>query len=137
MNEHAVATLAGSATTGRRPARLVRWVRGICTLALLGATFNHARIVLAHGLGWDYGGLPAFVTRFWTALTFLDPLAVLLLWLAPRAGLAATTAIIVVDVLVNGWVGLTYGFDRPGFAAQFMFMVFVLCTLVPTWRRMR
>jgi hypothetical protein len=114
-----------------RPATVLR---AIYTLALLGATFNHARIVFAHGLDWDYGGLPGFVTRFWTTLTFLDPLAVLLLWLAPRAGLAATAAIMVADVLVNASVGLRYGFDWAAFAAQFIFLVFVLCTLQPMWR---
>jgi hypothetical protein len=121
-------------SSGPRRLRPATVLRAIYTLALLGATFNHARIVLAHGLDWDYGGLPGFVTRFWTALTFLDPLAVLLLWLAPRAGLAATAAIMVADVLVNASVGLRYGFDWAAFAAQFIFLVFVLCTLRPMWR---
>jgi hypothetical protein len=89
--------------------RSARPIRIVYTLALAGATFNHARAVLAHGLAWDYGGLPAYVTHFWTALTFLDPLALLLLWLAPRAGLALTAAIIVCDVLVNAGVGTASG----------------------------
>jgi hypothetical protein len=133
MNDDTAGAVPGDAAH-RQPARLVRWTRALYTLALLGATWNHARIVLAHGLGWDYGGLPAFVTHFWTALTFLDPLAVLLLWLAPRAGLAATAAIIVVDVVVNAGVGLAYGFDWAAFAAQCVFLVFVLATLRPMWR---
>ncbi|WP_156116690.1 hypothetical protein [Massilia sp. 9096] len=134
MNENAAGTVAGVALPGKRPGRLPRVARAIYTLALLGATFNHARIVLAHGLGWDYGGVPSFVSGFWTALTFLDPLAVLLLWLALRAGLAASAAIIVADVAINAWVGLAYGFDWPAFSAQCLFLVFVACTLGPMWR---
>lgn len=69
MEENAAGAATVPAIAGDRSRRFVRIVRGIYTLALLGATFNHARIVLAHGLDWDYGGLPGFVTRFWTALT--------------------------------------------------------------------
>jgi len=134
MNENAAGVQVGAALRGKRPARLVHVARAIYTLALLGATFNHARIVLAHGLAWDYGGVPSFVSGFWSALTFVDPLAVVLLWAAPRAGLAATAAIIVADVVINVWVGLMYGFDWAAFAAQCIFLVFVLCTLPPMWR---
>jgi hypothetical protein len=47
---------------------------------------------------------------------------------------ALTTLIIVSDVLVNASVGLTYGFDTASFAAQFIFMVFVLGTVRRAWR---
>jgi hypothetical protein len=101
---------------------------------LRGAAWNHARIVFERGLWWDYGGVRPCVAAFWTSLTFLDSLAVLLLFARPRAGLALTTLIIVSDVLVNAWVGLTYGFDLASFAAQFVFMVFVLATIRRAWR---
>lgn len=101
---------------------------------MAGAAWNHARIVFEHGLGWDYGGIHPFVAAFWTSLTFLDALAVLLLLARPRAGVALTAVIIVADVLVNSWVGLRYGFDTASFAAQSMFLVFVLTTLRPALR---
>jgi hypothetical protein len=110
-------------------------IRLLYVLCLTGAAWNHARDVIAHGLHWDHGGVPAFVSSFWTALTFVDPLAVVLLLLAPRPGLALTVAIIVADVAVNGWVGITYGFDAPAFAAQALFLVFVLATVRIAWRR--
>jgi hypothetical protein len=90
-------------------------------------------ILLEHGLWWNYGGIHPFYAAFWTSLTFFDSLAVLLLLTRPRAGLAATTLIIVSDVLVNTCVGLTYGFDPASYAAQFIFMVFVLGTVRRAW----
>jgi hypothetical protein len=103
-------------------------------VCLTGAAWNHARVLFEHGPWWDYGGVRPFVAAFWTSLTFVDSLAVLLLFARPRAGLVLTTLIIVGDVLVNAWVGLTYGFDLASFVAQFVFMVFVLGTVQHAWR---
>lgn len=102
---------------------------------MAGAAFNHARILAAHGLWWDYGGIHPFYAAFWTSLTLLDALAVLLLLARPRRGLVLTAAIIVADVLVNATAGLRYGFDWAAFAAQCLFMVFVLGTVRQAWRR--
>jgi hypothetical protein len=102
-------------------------------LCLIGASYTHVRIVLAYGLDWDYGGLPLSVCVFWTALTFLDPLAVLLLLVRPKVGLGLTVAIIVSDVAINTWVAATYGFDWASFFAQFLFLIFVLMTGRIAW----
>lgn len=107
--------------------------RLVYALCLSGATYNHARSVLAHGLAWDYGGVPRLVSAFWTALTFIDALAVVLLFARPRAGLLLTVAIMVADVAVNGWVGMAYGFDVAAFSAQVVFMLFVLATVRRAW----
>jgi hypothetical protein len=85
-------------------------------------------------LDWNYGGLPVFVCIFWTALTFFDPLAVILLMTKPVLGLALTVAIIVFDVAINSWVGMTYGFDIASFVAQALFLVFVMSTVGIAWR---
>lgn len=103
-------------------------IRLLYVLCMAGAAFNHARIVLARGLGWNYGGIHPFVAAFWTSLTFADALAVALLLARPRAGVALTAGIIACDVAVNAWVGLHYGFDVPAFAAQCLFLAFVLAT---------
>jgi hypothetical protein len=42
-----------------------------------------------------------FSTVFWDSLTFLDPLAAILLFIKPKAGIYLTLAIIIVDVLHN------------------------------------
>lgn len=117
--------------TLRNPSFLIRLIYAIC---LAGASFNHARIVAAHGLDWNHGGLPMFVCVFWTALTFGDALAVILLMATPILGLALTTAIIVCDVLINAWVGMKYGFDVVAFSAQALFLVFVMSTVGIAWR---
>jgi hypothetical protein len=107
---------------------------GHYAICLAGASFNHARIVAAHGLNWNYGGLPVFVCVFWTALTFVDALAVILLMTTPLLGLGLATAIIVCDVVINAWVGMRYGFDVASFAAQALFLLFVMSTVGIAWR---
>ncbi|MBV6323160.1 hypothetical protein [Duganella violaceipulchra] len=110
------------------------WIRLVYVICLTGATYNHASIVAAHGLNWDYGGLPVFVCVFWTALTFIDALAVILLITKPLVGLSLAAAIIVCDVIINSWVGATYGFDIPSFLAQALFLIFVMSTIRIAWR---
>jgi hypothetical protein len=117
-----------------KPKNLSTALRGLYALCMAGAAFNHARIVAEHGLLWDYGGIHPFYAVFWTSLTFVDALAVLLLLARPRAGLALTAAVIVIDVLVNASVGLRYGFDWAAFGAQCLFLVIVLATVGPAWR---
>jgi hypothetical protein len=108
-------------------------IRVLYALCLTGAAWNHARILFAHGLWWDYGGIHPFYATFWTSLTFFDSLAVILLLTRPRPGFVLTTLIIVSDVLINACVGLTYGIDLASFCAQFFFMVFVLATVRCAW----
>ena len=117
--------------TVRNSSFLIRLIYAIC---LAGASFNHARIVAAHGLDWNYGGLPVFVCVFWTALTLVDALAVLLLMTKPLLGLGLATAIIVCDVVINAWVGMRYGFDVASFATQALFLLFVMSTVGIAWR---
>ena len=72
-----------------------------------------------------------------TALTFLDPIAILFLLAKPRLGVALTAAIIGADVVVNGWVGANYGIDAIAFSAQVVFLVFVMATVRIAWGRRR
>ncbi len=60
-------------------------------------------------------------------------LAVVLLLARPRYGLVLTVAIIVSDVAVNSWVGMEYGIDAAAFAAQVVFLLFVLFTVCRAW----
>lgn len=74
-----------------------------------------------------------FICLFWTALTFIDPLAAILLMARPMLGLALTVAIIVSDVVINSWVGLIYGIDIASFLAQLLFLAFVMLTVRIAW----
>lgn len=78
--------------------------------------------------------MPVFICLFWTALTFIDPLAAILLMARPMLGLALTVAIIVSDVVINSWVGLKYGIDIASFLAQLLFLAFVMLTARIAWR---
>lgn len=83
-----------------------------------------------HGFYWDYGGVPRSTQVFWTSLTFIDPTAVILLYLRPRAGVWLTLTIIACDVLNNTWFGLTYGMNAEWmYYSQVAFLGFVLLTI--------
>ena len=86
----------------RPPAAAV--IRAIYAACLLGATYNHAVIVLTYGVLTDYGGRPWPVCAFWTCLTLADPAVAALLFLRPRWGVAETAAIIFTDVVINAAV---------------------------------
>jgi hypothetical protein len=105
-------------------------IRAFFALCLLAATFNHARAIAAHGPLWDYGyGADAMLASkiFWASLTLFDPLAALLLFVRPRAGLALTVAIIVCDVLHNGYYVARHGqWLATFYVSQVAFCVAVL-----------
>jgi len=81
---------------------------------------------------------------FWTALAFADPLAAVLLFVWPRAGLVLTTAIIVLDVLHNSIVfsgviadpSWLYLWTYTAFALQIAFLVFVITTVRTAWSQL-
>jgi len=111
----------------------LRAIYGICLLAGMS---THAATVWRHGLFWDYGGVPQFTRVYWTSLTFLDPLAAILLLVAPRVGLVATLSIISTDVAHNIWFFQRYQIPFNWIlAAQCAFLVFVLATISGAWRR--
>ncbi|MCF9035425.1 hypothetical protein [Acinetobacter nectaris] len=111
-------------------------IRIIYALCLLGAGFNHLTTVIEHGLFWDYNNAPIFTRFFWTSLTFLDPLAAILLFFKPRLGLLLTFLIILVDVIHNSWILLSEGRDLFNymFISQFLFLIFVIFTIRIPWK---
>jgi hypothetical protein len=121
----------GDSGSGRRVWNL----RVICCICLLGGASSHAATLWQHGLLWDYRGVPLFTAVFWTSLTFLDPLAALLLLVRPRAGLLATLGIIAVDVAHNLWFGARYRIPFNWMiASQCAFLVFVSAIFPHGWR---
>ena len=99
---------------------------------------THAATVWRHGLFWDYGGVPQFTQVYWTSLTFLDPLAAILLIVVPRVGLIATLSIITSDVAHNLWFFQRYHIPLNWLlAAQCAFLVFVVVTFSSAWRTLK
>lgn len=120
---------------GRAARRRSLILRTIYALCLLGATWNHAAAIARHGLFWDHGGVPVASSIFWTMLVVLDPAAVILLFARPKAGVVATAAIIVTDVIHNVWIEARYYppllqalAQAPQVIEQIAFMVFVVLT---------
>ena len=113
-------------------------IRTIYALCLSGASYNHALINIEHGLLWDYFGAPLLTCIFWTSLTFLDPLAVILLFIKPRLGVILTVIIIFTDVLHNSWFLFGNGYSlNTAYFAQVAFLIFVSLTMKIAWRYRR
>jgi hypothetical protein len=113
-------------------ARVLRVIYAVCLLAGMS---THIAALWRHGFLWDYGGVPLLTRVYWTSLTFLDPLAAMLLFVCPRTGLAVTLSIISTDVAHNVWFFERHHLPLNGaIAAQCAFLVFVLVTLPRVWR---
>lgn len=62
--------------------------------------------------GWVvFEDAPTWMNAYWTLLTFLDPLAILLLLTSRRAGLALGLAIMASNVTINSYT--LYGLELP------------------------
>lgn len=93
--------------------------------------------------GWLPAQLPVATALYWSSLTFLDPLAAILLFVRPRAGVGLTVAIIVSDVAHNLWFTTTHT-PRTSFVhnvasstflmSQIAFLIFVGATAPWAWR---
>lgn len=72
----------------------------VYVLCLGGAALNHARLLAQ--LGWQLDpGAAVWQNVFWTSLTVLDALAVLLLMRRPWVGVRLAVLIMLADVAVN------------------------------------
>ncbi|MBM6446863.1 MULTISPECIES: hypothetical protein [Pseudomonas] len=119
--------------------RLSFAIRVLFAFCLLIATANHIRADFQHGLFWDYGyGDSAYWASrvFWGALTFFDPLAVVLLFIKPRMGIILTAAIILADVAHNTYyVALKQQWLEPFYLSQVAFLIAVFLLSPIVWRR--
>ena len=118
-------------------------VRAVWAACLLVGGLNHARILLTHGLWWDYGGVSAASAVYWSSLTILDPLVAALLFLRPRIGIPAAILLIVTNVAHNLAITahrapdgefLARAAASPFLLAQIAFMLFVAATARMAWR---
>jgi hypothetical protein len=118
-------------------------VRSLWAACLLIGGLNHARILLVHGIHWDYDGIGWPSAAYWSSLTILDPLVAALLFVRPRIGIPATILLIVTNVFHNLVVTARYvpegeflaraGTD-PFLLSQIGFMLFVAATAGRAWQ---
>jgi hypothetical protein len=127
-----------STPTGRSAGLLIRIVYALC---LAGATYNHVRAVIEGG--WMPPFVPPASALYWSSLTFLDPLAILLLFVRPRAGIALTVAIMATNVPHNLGYLWVHGDAGPYMreviadkmvVSQIVFLLFVVVTAPIAWR---
>lgn len=71
--------------------RRSRIIRGIWAACL---PLNHARVLLQHGLFWNYGGVGRVSAAYWSSLTVTDPIAAALSFARPRIGTLASSVLI-------------------------------------------
>lgn len=116
-------------------------IRGIWAACLLTAGLNHARLLVQHGLCWDYGGLNSISAAYQTGLTFLDPLVAVILFIRPRVGIVATIVLIITNVIHN-LATIAYfapegeflmRASHPITLSQIAFMLFVVATTRRAW----
>lgn len=121
----------------------VRIVRIVWAACLLLAGLNHARILIQHGLWWDYGGVGWASAAYWSSLTILDPLAAILLLVRPWIGVAITVVIIVTNVAHNLLITARFSADGAFLGrvtssvpllCQIAFLLFVIATVRTAWR---
>lgn len=104
--------------------------------SFLGATYNHAMDLFLHGL-FPYQRLNSavspFLNAYWTLLTFLDPLAILLLCFSIDLGLVAYGLVILSDVLINYTFMIStkglFSVINFGQVSQLLFLIFYLSTV--------
>ncbi len=129
----------GSYDRVERQGRIIRLVWAAC---LVLAGLNHARILLRHGLFWDYGGVAWPSAAYWSSLTIIDPLVALLLVTRPTAGVPMTAAVITTNVVHNlaitahhtpDDVLFRYLVSSPQIMSQIGFLVFVIATGRMAW----
>jgi hypothetical protein len=112
-------------------------LRRVYAACLLGAASTHVLTVATHGLFWNYGGASISTSVFWTSLTFLDPLAALLLFVKPRIGVLLTLVIIVSDVMHNTWLmsrSTLPDWSNWMYVSQVVFLLFVLLSASQAWK---
>ncbi len=119
-------------------------VRIIFAIYILGFTYgtrNHIVDICNDGLlGYTYVPLP--INIYWTSLTVLDPLAIILLLFSPHSGMVLSMFIMATDIAINMSVGLYYYFQTGIFTLdrlhlQICFGIFIFVTVPIAWRRIK
>ena len=73
----------------------------IQSIAMLMGTSTHVSWAIQNGFLSEHYHAPLPSMLFWDSLTFLDPLAAILLFIRPKTGVTLTLIIICIDVLHN------------------------------------
>jgi len=108
----------------------------VYVLSFLGATYNHAMDLVTYGL-FPYqrlnSSVPLWLNIYWTVLTLIDSLAIVLLVWFIDVGLVLYGVVIISDVLINYWFMITtkglFSWVNFGQISQLLFLIFYLATV--------
>jgi hypothetical protein len=123
---------------------LIKAILIIYILSFLGATYNHTMDLVNYGL-FPYQKLnpnvSLFLNIYWTMLTIIDLLAIILLIFYIDMGLLMYGLIILSDVIINysfmiSTKGL-WSWINFGQISQLLFLIFYLCTFITYIKRHR
>ena len=81
--------------------RTTQHILGIQSFCMLMGSSTHIMWAIEHGLLSKNYHANFFSMVFWDSLTFLDPLAAILLFVKPKAGVYLTLFIITADIIHN------------------------------------
>ncbi|MFT5860869.1 MAG: hypothetical protein ACI865_002985 [Flavobacteriaceae bacterium] len=126
-------------------AKSVRITLIIQSISMLMGASTHITWGIKNGFLSEHYHASIGTALFWDSLTFLDPLAALLLIIRSKSGLLLTTFIIIVDVLHNNLFYADELYFTPipigtwlatywMILGQMIFLLFVLVTLKRNWR---
>jgi hypothetical protein len=109
-------------------------------LAFSGATYNHIHDIWIGGF-FPYTkrwGTPEIFNWYWTGLSILDPLDIILLIFNTRAGYAMALAIMLTDVPINIYANAFYWhipfYKNYFLLMQIAFLIFIAATFPRVWK---
>lgn len=113
-------------------------IRLIYILCMAGAALNHLNDVISGGI-LPYTYAPLALNIYWTSLTVIDPLVIILLIFKLWTGIYAVAAVIFTNVPINAFaehvIFKTGMFTHWQTQSQLAFGIFVLLTIKPALYR--
>ncbi len=117
----------------RRSTAVQKGIYCLYIISFLIATSTHTRDLILGGF-LPYKHHPLWANIYWTALTFLDPLAVILLLTRFKQGLRLYALVIVSDVVINLYFTITISGFMGIFNLFMLGQLFFLFFLLATWK---
>lgn len=97
-------------------------ILSIYSIGFFIGTYTHVQGILSQGFLGLNG--PLFFRVYWDSLTFLDPLAAVLVWVKPKWGIGLAILIMFTDIVINSYAYITgISMDPiPGMIPTFLFL---------------
>jgi hypothetical protein len=125
----------------REDFNLIRFIVIVYIIGFSAGTTTHIMDIVKFGLfGYYWVSLP--INVYWTSLTILDPLAVVLMIFKPYWGIVLSVLIMVSDLSVNIYTAIIYYMEKGNLdifhlSFQIPFGVFIFITAPILWTKIR